>query len=58
MYAKSLPMPPKFDFPYQQQQRHSGSLVTPATPKPILPLSQDTLQKVQETAKKLEASKG
>lgn len=57
MYAKNLPVPPKFDFPYQQQQRYSGSLVTPTAPKPAQPLSRDTLSQVEETAKKLHAAK-
>lgn len=53
MYAKNQPVPQKFDFPYQKQQRYSGSFVTKGH-KPLEPLSHDELAKIEETAKKLE----
>lgn len=54
MYAKNLPSPPKFNFPYQQQQRYSGSFVVTDAPEKRECLSEDTLRKISASAKKLE----
>lgn len=56
MYAKNLPIPPKFNFPYQQQQRYSGSFVVVSQADRQPGLSEDTIRKIEETAKKLEAA--
>lgn len=58
MYAKNLPTPPKFNFPYQQQQRYSGALVIVASSDREDRLSQDTIKKLEEAARKLEAIQG
>lgn len=57
MYAKNQPVPPKFDYPYQEQQRYSGSFVSPKTPEVPRTLSADTIAKIAETVKRLEAEK-
>lgn len=57
MYSKNLPVPPKFDYPYQQQQRYSGSfIISEDAPKPKK-LAAKTLKELEKTAEKLEAAK-
>ena len=46
MYAKSLPTPPKFNYPYQEQQRCSGSFVTSETRVQPEALPKETLDKI------------
>lgn len=56
MYAKNLPSPPKFNFPYQQQQRYSGSFVQAEKPERQETLSTETLQKIAASLGNLEAA--
>lgn len=57
MYAKNLPVPPKFDFPYQEQQRYSGSVTTQKQPQLPKLLSAETLKRLEEGVKNLETVK-
>ena len=57
MYAKILPTPPKFDYPYQQQQRYSGSFVVASSPPPTKELSAQMLKDLEETARTLKSPK-
>lgn len=57
MYAKNLPVAPKFDYPYQEQQRYSGSFTTTKQAEPPKPLSHDTLSQLAESVKRLETTK-
>lgn len=53
MYAKSVPVPPKFDYPYQEQQRYSGSFIVHEG-KPEAPsISETTLREIGAAAEKL-----
>jgi hypothetical protein len=57
MYSKNLPIPPKFDYPYQQQQRYSGSFVTSEDAQKPAKLADRTLSELEKTFEKLEAAK-
>jgi len=56
MYAKNLPVPPKFDYPYQEQQRYSGSLVYPKVRHEGTDLPDETIRQVEEALRKLGSS--
>ena len=51
MYSKNLPVPPKFDYPYQQQQRYSGSFVVSSNPPKKTELSTSTLRELEQTVR-------
>lgn len=53
MYAKNATIPPKFDYPYQSQQRYSGSFIYAPDPTPPKALPKDTLEAITESAKRL-----
>jgi hypothetical protein len=57
MYAKNLPVPLKFDYPYQQQQRYSGSFVVADNQEKPKKLSEEVLRLLDETTSKLVSSK-
>ena len=58
MYAKNLPIPPKFDYPFQQQQRYSGAFIISDNPQPPKELPAETLQKIEETVRRMTPSQG
>lgn len=57
MYAKNLPIAPKFDYPYQEQQRYSGSFTSSKSPEPLKAIPEETLKKLEEGARMLETAK-
>jgi hypothetical protein len=57
MYSKNLPIPPKFDYPYQQQQRYSGSFIVSKAPPIPKELGAETLRELEETVGKISAGK-
>lgn len=56
MYAKSVQSPPRFDYPYQEQQRYSGAFVVSRGAERAEPLPQRTIQEITEAAQKLAPS--
>lgn len=56
MYAKNVSTPPKFNFPYQEQQRYSGSLIIRPKSEHSEKLSEDAVRKITASAKKLETA--
>lgn len=53
MYAKSVQSPPRFDFPYQEQQRYSGEFVVSQGAEPSAKLPQQTIREIARAAEKL-----
>ena len=53
MYAKNQPAAPKYDFPFQEQQRYSGSFVVKPKTQESQKLSDDTIRAIEESARKL-----
>lgn len=51
MYSKNLPVPPKFDYPYQQQQRYSGSFVVANNPPKKTEFSAETLRELEHNVR-------
>ena len=54
MYAKNLPIPPKFDYPYQEQQRYSGALVISSHQVPGTQFSDETKKTIGKIVNLLE----
>lgn len=57
MYAKDLPVPPKVEFPYQAQQRYSGSFVVTEGAGPRKAFSPQEVAILEENVRRLEPSK-
>lgn len=53
MYAKSVQSPPRFEYPYQEQQRYSGAFVVSQGADPAERLPQQTIREITEAAEKL-----
>lgn len=53
MYDKSVPVPPKFDYPYQEQQRYSGSFVVREGGKDAPTISETTIREIAQAAERL-----
>lgn len=53
MYSKNTHTPPKFDYPYQKQQRLSGSSSPASEKQPATHLPKKTLSEMSKSAKKL-----
>lgn len=53
MYAKSVPVPPKFDYPYQEQQRYSGSFVVGDHGNDRPSISESTIREIGAAADRL-----
>lgn len=56
MYAKNFPTPPKFKYPYQKQQRQSGSFVVTSETEGMTKLPVETVRAIEESAKKIEVT--
>lgn len=53
MYAKLISSPPKFDYPYQEQQQQSGSFVTSDKKAKPPALSAEKIRELEEQMRKL-----
>lgn len=53
MYAKLIGSPPKFDYPYQEQQQQSGSFVTSDREPLPQALSPEDIRELEEQLRRL-----